>query len=806
MSDFISFPSQQKSFKQKGVKWRKQCVDWGATKTYINYSPVRHSVTTKLINQDLVNGKLHMEDVQHMINPSNIKASYIPDSIQHYPIINSKLNVLRGEESKRVFDWKVIVTNPNSVSEIENNKKEELFQKLQEMIMDKSQSEEEFNQELEKLSYFFTYEWQDIREIRANALLTHYSKEQNFPLTFNEGFWDAMQFSEEMYIVDIVGGEPTLEKLNPIKVRSFRSGYSNDIEDADVVVIEDYWSPGKIIDRYYDSLTQKDIKYIEEIPFSAEQGATDAIGNYDERAQYVQAHMVTDEIDTNDENFFSTLFTNEAIETQLMPYDMLGNVRVVRVFWKSRRKIKKVKSYDPKTGEEIYNFYPENYVINKQLGEEEKIYWINEAWEGTKIGENIYVNMRPRVVQFNRIANPSRCHFGIIGSVYGQNGQKPYSLVDMMKPYSYYYDAIHDRLNKLIEENWGKLVTLDLAKKPSKWSVDKWMYYAKVNHLMVIDSFNEGMKGNATGKIVGGLNTASSGVVDAELGNSIQSHINLLEFIKGEMGEVAGISRQREGQVSNRETVGGVERATLQSSHITEYLFMIHDSIKKRVMEAFLEVCKVSIKGKNKKFFYLLPDGSQKLMEIDGDLFAESDYGLQVDNSNETQALSQKLDMLAQAAIQNQYSLSVIMKLFTSTSLMEKIRTIEREEQNKQQQIQQAQEQQNQLEQQKAQQEAATAQAKMDLEYKIASERNETQIIVAEINSKAESDRLAMMNNDDGIEEMNKLDREKLKAQVTKDDKELQLKKDMLEFQKQKAKRDQEIKLKQINKSNKNKQ
>ena len=46
--------------------------------------------------------------------------------------------------------------------------------------------------------------------------------------------------------------------------------------------------------------------------------------------------------------------------------------------------------------------------------------------------------------------------------------------------------------------------------------------------------------------------------------------MNILEYIKAEMGEVAGISKQREGQISNRETVGGVERATLQSSYITE--------------------------------------------------------------------------------------------------------------------------------------------------------------------------------------------------------------------------------------------
>jgi len=37
-------------------------------------------------------------------------------------------------------------------------------------------------------------------------------------------------------------------------------------------------------------------------------------------------------------------------------------------------------------------------VIDKDKGEEEKILWINEAWEGVKIGSDIYVNMRPRPV------------------------------------------------------------------------------------------------------------------------------------------------------------------------------------------------------------------------------------------------------------------------------------------------------------------------------------------------------------------------------------------------------------------------
>jgi hypothetical protein len=140
----------------------------------------------------------------------------------------------------------------------------------------------------------------------------------------------------------------------------------------------------------------------------------------------------------------------------------------------------------------------------------------------------------------------------------------------MAKPYNYLYDVIHDRLNKNLAANWGKIMKLDLAMVPRGWEIDKWMYYAKANHIAVVDSFKEGNKGVATGKLAGMLNNQSSGVIDADQGNAIQNDINLLQFIKMEMGEVMGITPQREGQVSNRETVGGIERSVLQSSHITE--------------------------------------------------------------------------------------------------------------------------------------------------------------------------------------------------------------------------------------------
>ena len=790
MSEILQFPPQQLPFSRKTKAWRKKHCDWAASKAFFNYSPVRKSVLHKKINYDLVNGKLHMKDLMLVINPDNIQAGFIPDKIQHYPIMNSKMNVLRGEESKRVFDYRVVITNPNAISEIETNKKNELMQRLQQMVSDTSQSEEEFNAELDKLNEYITYEWQDIREIRANALLNHYVKELNMPLIFNKGFMDAMTVAEEVYMCDIVGGEPVIERLNPLNLRVFRSGYSDRIEDADVIIYEDYWSPGKIIDTFYDSLTSEDIKYIENIPNNP-YGESNGV-EPDPRLEFIPTGgIIGDDEIMNPNQLFA-----ESYDNSMMPYDTAGNIRVVRVFWKSRRKIKKVKSYDPQTGEETFNFYPETYVINKDRGEEEEILWINEAWEGTKIGEKIYVNMRPRLVQYNRLSNPSRCHFGIVGSIYNLNQSKPFSLVDMMKPYNYLYDAIHDRLNKMLSKNWGKIITLDLAKVPAKWDIDKWMYYAKTNNIAVIDSFKEGNIGAATGKLAGALNNASSGVIDAELGNSIQQSINLLEFIKLEMADVAGISKQREGQISNRETVGGVERATLQSSHITEWLFVTHEDVKRRALECFLETAKIAFRGRGKKFQYILSDGSMRVMDIDGDEFAECDYGLVVDNSNAIQELQQKMDMLAQAALQNQtLNFSTIMKLYNSSSLAEKQRMVEKNEQELMQRQQEAQQQQMQLQQQQMEADAQAKEADMQLKDQMNQRDNETKILVATISAQSSM-------ADDGIQEpeFSEEAKAKLMENMRQFDERLKLDRERLAFDKDKARTDAELKLKQINK------
>ena len=324
------------------------------------------------------------------------------------------------------------------------------------------------------------------------------------------------------------------------------------------------------------------------------------------------------------------------------------------------------------------------------------------------------------------------------------------------------------------------------------------MYYAKTNGIAVVDSFKEGNVGAATGKLAGALNNASSGVIDAELGNSIQQYINLLEFIKMEMTEVVGISKQREGQISNRETVGGVERATLQSSHITEWIFSIHTDVKKRALECFLETAKIALKGRNKKFNYILPDNTLKFIDVEGDAFAEADYGLVVDTSTHSQDLNSKLDMLAQAALQNQtLSFSTIMKLYNSSSLAEKQKMVELDEKKIQERQAQMQQEQTQAQQQIEQMKLQEKQMEMEHEDMLNQRDNETKILIATMQAESKA------SENDGIQtpEYSQEAKDRLMEQMREFDQRLSLDRDKFEFEKQKHKKEAQLKEKQIAKS-----
>lgn len=131
---YNTFPEQQLSRRSKNVSWRKRHLDWATDYGVWRMETLRQSMRHKMINNDLTLGRIHMDDLQLILNPDGIEAGYIPDKIQHYPLINSKLNILVGEERRRPFNYHVVVTNPEAISEIEKTKKELVLQDITQEI------------------------------------------------------------------------------------------------------------------------------------------------------------------------------------------------------------------------------------------------------------------------------------------------------------------------------------------------------------------------------------------------------------------------------------------------------------------------------------------------------------------------------------------------------------------------------------------------------------------------------------------------------------------------------------------------
>ncbi len=678
-----SFPSQKKTTAQKTKQWQKDCVEAAILlATYNHTGKIRDYKANMRANYRLFDGIIDPKDVEQIVNPWGLDASSFPTRMECYPIATNKINILIGEEAKRRFDWRLRVTNDDAVSEKEKFIKKSLLQMLIDVETKENLTEEEAQEAAKNAQRWATYEAQDIREKIGTNILNHLWQEQKLKLTFNKGFKDALLGGEEIYCADIIGGKPILRRVDPFSLYTVGMSNTSYIDDADIIVEDTYQSIGWVIDNYYDELTPDQIDALEN--GNGIRQKNKMLINYpDEQNKFLaESSSVVD----------NTIEVGEGYGGGAS-FDIDGNIRVSRAVWKSMRKIGILSYIDPETGEFQTTLVPDMY----KPSEEESVewLWINEWWEGTKIGSDIYVKIQPRPIQFRRMDNLSLSGSGYVGTVYNTNNNRANSLMNRMKPYVYMYNKLFFRLSKEMAKFKGPMTELDLSKKPGTWDIDKWLYYAEEMGYLVIDSFNEGVKGQAQGKLAGNFNTTGK-VLNPELGSFISQTVELLRFVDEALGLAVGITRQREGSIDNRETVGGVERSVTQSSHATEELFLTHDFTKLRALEVLIETAKYAYLNDNRVAQYIIDaDLAQYIYTIDGQLFNEADYGLVMTDSSTHTELRNTLIQLAHAGIQNQMlNFSSFMDIYMDPSIASTRRKIEKAENQlheRQQQSQQSQ-------------------------------------------------------------------------------------------------------------------
>lgn len=756
MKTFTYFPQQKLPTSLKTKQWFKDCVDAGESLVVLRNSGELELKRKMRIWDNLDKDIIDETEIEAVFNPMQMSSGTMPASIKNYSLTIPKLDLLQGEEIKRRFDWSVISKNEDAHSNYSKALKDEILQYAMQVIQAESFDEKQVEEKLKNINKYYSYEYKELHEVTATRILQYLWREQDIKEKFARGFRDALKSTREIYRIDSWGDKPVLVKCNPEHVFSIRRGDSHKIEDSDIIIEITYEPIGKLIDEFHDDLTPQMVDDLE-AGYERGKGGDNGILGYNNQnpVLYSNLDFATGSVQPLEEY-------KKIQYAYGLPYDTNGHCRVVRARWLSRKKVGTLTYFD-ENGNEQKKLVSEYYKPNKDLGETVEWFWINEACEGTRLAHDIYVRCRVRPVQIRHFDNPSMCFLGYVGTDYGE------SLMGRMEPYQYLYNVYMRRLELVLARYKGPIMELDVSKKPDEWDIEEWMYYADVLGYMIVDSFKEGKKGQAKGKLAGTFN-ASGKVLDPQIGNYIQQIVLMLQYIEKQVGKIAGVTEQREGMVSNRETVGGVERAVTQSSHITEKWFYIHDQTKKRVLQALLDTAKqLYSKSNSINLNFILDDMSKVFLKFNGEDFAAQEYDLFVSNSSDDQEIRELIKQLSHAAVQNGESMLLPIKILRSDSISDMAKKLEIAEQERQQREQDSQDKQLQTQERISQAQLADKEKDRELKYYEIDKKYEEALMVAS------------MRNGERVPEDNSIEVEKLTLDKKKQQDETQLKKEQLQ-------------------------
>ena len=229
--------------------------------------------------------------------------------------------------------------------------------------------------------------------------------------------------------------------------------------------------------------------------------------------------------------------------------------------------------------------------------------------------------------------------------------------------------------------------------------------------------------------------------LDLTMAPVIDQYIALMAKIEDMVSEITGVSKQREGAISSNELVGNVERSVIQSAHITEPWFWVHNQVKKEVLTMLLNTSKEAWKGNKRCLHYILDDATRAFLTLSDQFFYE-DMDVFLDDSTKNQQQIEQLRNLMQPAMQNGASLLDIAEIITMDNVNMIKNRLEEIEEKRMQQQQAMEEAQAQREQQAIQmqneikeEELMIKEAEMDLKKYEIDQNNQTKIVVAQLNA-----------------------------------------------------------------------
>lgn len=722
-----AFPRQKLPLSKKGKKWQEDCVNYIIGEGNVTSGGNSTSYYGELQTYyNLYNSIFDEKDFKSITNPFKVEDGF-PATPHDFNIIRPKVDLLIGEETKRPLNFRVIRTSQEATSEMQEKEKQMILQYIEAAITAKMSPEEaqQFQEQLqsgeimppEQIAKYMDKDYKDIVENTAYHSLTYLREKLDLDNEFIKGWKDGLISGREIYYVGVLNAEPYAERVNPICFSYDKSPDLEFIEDGSWCCRKMRMPITEVYDRYYDKLEEKDLDKLEEMI-----GSTPG-RNLGDRSPV-------------DMGIQLRIYDNPIFEGSGKSL-----VNVWHCCWKSFKKIFYVTTTDD-AGQPQINIVDETY---QPVGNEVSIEpdWIIEVWEGYRAGSDLYFGIQPIEYQHVSIDNPNSQKLPYCGAIYSNTNSKPRSLVSILKPLQYMYIVLWYRLELAIARDKGKVVNMDITQIPKSMNISpaKWMHYLSSVGVNFINPYEEGwnIPGREGGKPAQ-FNQITA--LDLTMSNVIAEYIQLMDKIEELAGTISGITQQREGAISSSEMVGNVERSVVQSSHITEPLFWVHNQCKRRVLNMLLNTAKGAWEETGKqKLQYIFDNGERAFLDITPKFYYE-DMDVFVSDTSKDLENIQKLQQLIQPAMQNGASLLEAAEILTNDNfniIKQKLKDMQtRQEQIQQQQQEAEAQQQQQLQQmqnESKQQELMLNEAQMDLQRYQIDQDNQTKIAVAQINA-----------------------------------------------------------------------
>lgn len=750
-----AFPRQKLPLSKKGKKWQEDCVNYIIGEGNVTSGGNSTSYYGELQTYyNLYNSIFDEKDFKSITNPFKVEDGF-PATPHDFNIIRPKVDLLIGEETKRPLNFRVIRTSQEATSEMQEKEKQMILQYIEAAITARMSPEEaqQFQEQLqsgeimtpEQIAKYMDKDYKDIVENTAYHSLTYLREKLDLDNEFIKGWKDGLISGREIYYVGVLNAEPYAERVNPICFSYDKSPDLEFIEDGSWCCRKMRMPITEVYDRYYDKLEEKDLDKLEEMI-----GSTPGRNLGDRSPVDIGIQL--------------RIYDNPIFEGSGKSL-----VNVWHCCWKSFKKIFYVTTTDD-AGQPQINIVDETY---QPVGNEVSVEpdWIIEVWEGYRAGSDLYFGIQPIEYQHVSIDNPNSQKLPYCGAIYSNTNSKPRSLVSILKPLQYMYIVLWYRLELAIARDKGKVINMDITQIPKSMGITpaKWMHYLSSVGVNFINPYEEGwaIPGREGGKPAQ-FNQMTS--LDLTMSNVIAEYIQLMDKIEELAGTISGITAQREGAVSSSEMVGNVERSVVQSSHITEPLFWVHNQCKRRVLNMLLNTAKGAWEetGK-KKLQYIFDNGERAFLDITPKFYYE-DMDVFVSDTSKDLENIQKLQQLIQPAMQNGASLLEAAEVLTNDNfniIKQKLKDMQTRQEQMQQQQQEAEAQQQQqlqqMQNEAKQQELMLQEAQMDLQRYQIDQDNQTKIAVAQINAYRGTE--DMDQNDNGIPDVAELGKQALEQQ-----------------------------------------